>query len=352
MLIPFASTQTRPGWLLACGIVLHDLLSWRKRLPHSRILGPRAIRSRWPSVAATGVRWGGLFSDAQVPFTERLCVELAMDAQRRGAVVLTHAPVEELVRSGGRVTGLRYRDRADGRLRQVGASVVVNAAGSWVDEVLARGGLAERRIGPTKGSHLVVEAFEGAPDTCVFFENPRDHRPMFVLPWAGRYMVGTTDLPYDGPLDEIVIDDDEVDYLLSAVNSLIPAARLTPQDVVWSYSGVRPLPYVGAVDDPATVSREHQVVVHAGPETGLVTVVGGKLTTHRALGEHVTETVEDVLGRPHLPSPTRHAALPGAPAGAWPQARRRLVDASILARPVATRLVDTYGALSGRIEDL
>ena len=353
MLIPFSRSQSRPGWLLACGLLLHDVLSLGKRLPRNRLVTRRQIKRRWPSIGASGLRWGGLFQDAHVPLTERLSVELAIDAHQRGAVVLTHAPVVELVRTGGGVTGLRYRDRADGTLKEVAASVVVNAAGPWIDDVLAMAGVNDRRIGPTKGSHCVVDAFEGAPDTCVFFESPRDARPMFVLPWAGRYMIGTTDLPYDGPLDEIVIDEAEVDYLLSAVNTLIPTAALTADDVLWSYSGVRPLPYVDDLRDPASVSREHQVITHRGTESGLVTIVGGKLTTHRSLGEEVAGILERLLGRPRRPSPTREAPLPGAPVGEdWDVARARLIESSSLPGHVATRLVDTYGRAGAEIEAL
>lgn len=353
MLIPFLRAQRRPGWLLACGLLLHDVLSLGKRLPRNRLVGRRHIRRRWPSLDASGLRWGGLFHDAHVPLTERLTVELAIEAHQCGAVVLTHAPVLEIVRAGERVTGLRYRDRADGALKEVSASVVVNAAGPWVEDVLSLAGLDERRIGPTKGSHCVVEPFAGAPETCVFFES-LDARPMFVLPWTGRYMIGTTDLPYGGSLDDIVIDDAEVDYLLAAVNLLIPAAHLTADDVLWSYSGVRPLPYVDDLRDPASVSREHQVVVHRGTESGLVTIVGGKLTTHRALGEHVTDTLERLLGRRHRSSPTRHTPLPGAPRDEeeWAVARARLIETSTLNRDVAVRLVDTYGRISAEIEAL
>lgn len=353
MLIPFSRTQSRPGWLLACGLLLHDLMAIGKKLPRNRILSGRQIRRRWPSLAATGLRWGGLFHDAHVPLTERLAVELAVEAHTRGAVVLTHARVEELVHTDERVSGLRYRDRVDGTLKEVAASVVVNAAGPWVDDILAMVGLDERRIGPTKGSHCVVDRFDGAPETCVFFESPRDARPMFVLPWEGRYMIGTTDLPYDGSLDEIAIDDDEVDYLLSAVNELIPTAGLHADDVLWSYSGVRPLPYVEDLRQPAAVTREHQIVRHRGTLAGLVTIVGGKLTTHRALGEQVVDLVETMLGRRRQPSPTRTAPLPGAPVGEeWSVARERLIARSALPPAVATRLVDTYGRTSLEIEAL
>jgi glycerol-3-phosphate dehydrogenase len=353
MLIPFSKGQSRPGWLLACGLMLHDVLSVGKKLPLNRIVFGKRIQRSWPGLAEAGLKWGGLFQDAQVSLTERLTVELAADAQSHGAVVLTHAKVEDLVQSSGRVTGLRYRDRADGSLKQIDARIVVNAAGPWVDDILGMTGPHDRKMGPTKGSHAVVDRFPGAPDTCIFFESPADSRPMFVLPWAGRYMIGTTDLPYDGSLDSIIMDADETAYLLDAVNALIPQARLTPDHVLWSYSGVRPLPYVADLDDPSQVTRDHQILKHTGELSGLVTIIGGKLTTHRALGEQVTNIVARTLGVPRAASPTRTAPLPGSPGKEpWPEFRSRFVRSSGLPHAVASRLIDTYGTAARAIESI
>ncbi|SEA36209.1 glycerol-3-phosphate dehydrogenase/oxidase [Leifsonia sp. 21MFCrub1.1] len=352
MLIPFSKQQSRPGWLLACGLMLHDVLSLGKPLPLNRVVFRKRLQRDWPALADAGLRWGGLFHDANVPVTERLAVELAVDAQRHGAIVSTHSRVESLVRTGGRITGLRYRDRETGETRTVPARVTVNAAGPWVDRVLDLAGAHDRRMGPTKGSHLIVDAFPGAPDTCIFFESPDDARPMFVLPWEDKYMIGTTDLPYDGSIDDIVMDDDETAYLLGAVNALIPQAGLTPGDVLWSYSGVRPLPYVGELDDPSKVSRDHEIVVHTGADAGLVTIIGGKLTTHRALGELVARRLERELGRRPGPSPTRDARLPGAPDGDWARFRADYLRRTALPERSAERLVDTYGTVATEIERL
>lgn len=350
MLIPFSKSASRPGWLLSCGLMLHDVLSVGKKLPLNRIVFRKRLQREWSSVADGGVRWGGLFQDAHVPVTERFAVELAIDAARRGAFLLTHSPVTSLVREDGRVAGVRYLDRDTGQQRELRSRVVVNAAGPWVDRVLDLAGDHARRIGPTKGSHLVVDAFDGAPDTCIFFESPEDHRPMFVLPWwGGKYMVGTTDLPFDGSIDEIAIDDDEVAYLLKAVNDLIPAAALTPADVLWSYSGVRPLPYVADLTDPATVSRDSEIVVHDGDERGLVTIIGGKYTTHRALGEQVVRKLARPLGVRLRRSPTRDALLPGAPGEGIVAARERFIGESGLPSATATRLFDVYGRLAERV---
>jgi len=353
MLIPFAKWAGTPGWLLSCGLIVHDVLAIGKKLPLNRIVFSGRLKREWPSVAKSGVKWGGLFQDAHVPVTERFATEIAIDADRHGATILTHTPVVSLLREGGRVAGVVYRDRVTGEERELRAPLVVNAAGPWVDSVLDLAGPHARKIGPTKGSHLVVDSFPGAPDTCVFFDSPIDQRPMFVLPWwDGRYMVGTTDLPYDGSIEDIVIDDDEVAYLLSAVNTLIPDAGLVPEDVLWSYSGVRPLPYVADLKDPSSVSRDSEIIVHDGDASGLMTIIGGKYTTHRALGEQTLRKIEKALGMPREASPTREARFPGAPAETVARFRAEFIARSALPERSAARLADVYGALARPIEML
>lgn len=353
MLIPFLKDASRPGWLLACGLLFHDVISVGKRLPRNRLVLGGRLRREWPSIAGNNVRWGGLFQDANVALLERFNVELAIDAQRRGAVVLTHSPVTDLVREASGIKGIRYQDRETGSERTIRASTVINAAGPWVDSVLELAGDSPRHIGPTKGSHLVVDSFPGAPETCVFFESPFDHRPMFVLPWwGGLFMIGTTDIPFDGNIDELVASDDEVDYLLGGVNSLIGTAHLTPEDVLWSMSGVRALPYVADLTDPASVSRESEIVEHSGAESGLVTIIGGKYTTHRALGEQVLRRIEKRLGRKRHTSPTRTALMPGAPAGSVEAYRAGYLSRTRLDHRSAARLVDVYGTAAESIEAL
>ena len=353
MLIPFASWNKNPGWLMSCGLIVHDILALGKRLPLNRIVFGSRLKREWPSVAKSGVKWGGLFQDAHVPVTERFATELAIDAARHGAVVLTHTPVTALLREDGHIAGVMYRDRETGAERELRAPLVVNSTGPWVDSVLDLAGPHARKIGPTKGSHLVVDAFPGAPDTCIFFDSPEDGRPMFVLPWwGGRFMIGTTDLPYDGSIEDIAIDGDEVAYLLRSANTIIAEAGLTPADVLWSYSGVRPLPYTADLADPASVSRDSEIIVHDGDDAGLMTIIGGKYTTHRALGEQALRKIEKHFGMPRVASPTRRDRFPGAPAESIAGFRRSFLSRSALSPRSAARLADVYGVIARDIEVL
>ncbi|MDG4667121.1 glycerol-3-phosphate dehydrogenase/oxidase [Mycobacterium sp. 236(2023)] len=360
MLIPFYRNNTRPGWLLSCGLAVYKLLTGGKL--RTRLVGPRRLAREWPSIDKNGLRRGAIFDDAQVPWTERLCVELAVSAQAHGGHILTRADVHEVIVEGRVATAVRFSGPRGSRTAR--ARVVVNAAGPWVDDVLATTGVvsprptAEPLVGPTKGSHLVVDPFPGAPATCVFFEARADGRPVFVLPWAGRYMVGSTDLPYTGSLDLITADDGEIDYLLDETNQLIPEARLDRASVLWSYSGVRPLPYVSGMTDPATVTRGHLVVPQSKGIANVVTVIGGKFTTHRALGEDVVASVFASLGRTPVPSPTHDAPFPGAPVRAGYASVAEMTSAlqaewgGRLGENVVQRLAALYGSRAHQVAAL
>ncbi|CAM5255718.1 glycerol-3-phosphate dehydrogenase/oxidase [Streptomyces hirsutus] len=210
---------------------------------------------------------------------ERLCIELLLDARHLGARILTHTTVTGLLRSGDRVTGIRTRENRSGHEREIRARLAVNAAGPWIDRVLDGQIVSKRLNGGTKGSHLIVDPFPGAPSTCIFFEAAADRRPIFVFPWEGRYMLGSTDLTYEGDLDEVVTDQSEIDYLLAETNRIFPGAGLTPDDVVYTVAGVRPLPYAADVTDNAKISRGHTVLDHGPAHPGLLSIIGGKLTT-------------------------------------------------------------------------
>lgn len=352
MLIPFYRGASRPGWLMASGLVLHDILSVGKPLPHNRLVGRKALRRNWPSLDKIGLKWAGLFEDAYVPWTERLCIELAVSASDNGCLFFTRSEVIGLVSDGRRVTGVRYRDNESGTEHEVKTRTVVNAAGPWVDSVLDTVKKHRNLVGPTKGSHLVVDPFDGAPDTCIFFEARADKRPMFVLPWAGRYMLGTTDIPFKDDLEEIITSDEEVEYLLSETNALIPQADLKPKDVLWSYSGVRPLPYVKDLSDPSKVTRDHQIIQGDRGFDGLMSIVGGKLTTHRALGEQTVDRLVKMLGKGRKRSQTRTARFPGAPKGDWNDFVQSFVAESKLTSAQSHRLVSIYGTRADLISPL
>ncbi len=187
----------------------------------------------------------------------------------------------------------------------VKADFVFNAAGPWVDQLID-----QKLIGGTKGSHIVVAAFAGAPKSAVYLEAVSDRRPFFIIPWNGNYLIGTTDVRFEDAPEEVRAELWEVEYLLAETNRVFPNAGLTRERVLYTYSGVRPLPFT-TNEDEQNITRRHFLREHPRYEN-LVSVVGGKLTTYRSLAEECVDLVLRKLGRGFSRSHTDKALLPGA----------------------------------------
>ena len=345
LLMPFYTHNRRPPWLIRVGMVLYDALSFDKKTGRHEILDRAGVTARFTGIGQDGLTGSAVFTDGQVEDAERLCVELAVAAAGDGAVIRTKARVEEpLHGADGRVSGVRFRDlrpRGDGELHDVQAKVVLNVAGPWIDRIFRRGAPGQPRLnGGTKGSHLIVDPFPGAPTDVVYYESQADGRLVLVIPWRGRYLLGTTDIRFEDDPDEARCDADEMTYILGEVNTLVPGANLTPDDVLYTYSGVRPLPYAPDKSESA-VPRTHILHEHGAGLEGVVTVVGGKLTTYRQLAEDAVDDVFRRLGRRAPKCVTARLPFPGALADPAPL-RADLIAAGVPER-TADRLLTLYG---------
>jgi glycerol-3-phosphate dehydrogenase len=353
LLIPIYEEDKRGPLLIRLGMLSYDALSFDKSLEHHHMLGREEALAREPGLNPDGLRGAAVYYDAQVEFPERLSLENALAARDAGAVVLTYARAERLLVEDNVCRGVEVRDLLGGGRHEVRADVTVNVAGPWVDGLLASAGRpAERLIGGTKGSHLVVERFPGAPEEALYVEALEDGRPYFIVPWNGLYLIGTTDRAYEGDLDRVVADDEEVDYLLRETTRVIPGSGLTRDDVLYTYAGVRPLPHVGA-DEAGAITRRHIVHDHA-PDlaAGLLSIVGGKLTTYRNLSEHAVDLVFRKLARRSPPCRTRELPLPGAVPGAFDLFRATFVATSGLPEETARRLLRVYGTRAADVLEL
>jgi glycerol-3-phosphate dehydrogenase len=349
LLIPIYEGDRRGPLLIRAGMVAYDALSFDKSLPKHRMLGRTAALDQAPGLDPHGLKGAALYYDAQVDYAERLAVETMLDARACGAEVRLYTEATGLETDGAWVTGLRARDVLTRETFSFRADAVVNVAGPWVDAVLAGSAAGSTRlIGGTKGSHIVVEAFPGAPRDALYVEARADGRPYFIVPWNDLYLIGTTDERYDGDLDWIVASDEEIDYLLAETNRVIPHASIDSDDVRWSYAGVRPLPHVeqGAA---GAITRSHVIVDHGkrnGPR-GLHSIVGGKLTTYRELAEQTVDAIFAARGQQPPPCRTGIEPLPGARGPATP-AR------AFLGAPARTEqhLRKVYGNRAGEVLDL
>ena len=289
LLIPLYEGGSLPAWKLRVGLTLYDVLSGADLGVHEA-LGRDEVLAREPALAPEGLRGGFTYPDAQIVFPERLTVELAREAAEAGAVIRTHTEVVEIPTEGPSVRGIIARDRLTGERVEIQAVWVVNAAGPWVDAIAALLAQPPRpRIGGTRGSHLVLRRGPGSPSVPWYVPARSDGRPLFFLPWREYLLVGTTDRKFTGDPGAIVTEPWEVEYLLHEAAQLYPAAGITRADVLYSYVGVRPLPASRTAE--AAVTRRHFLVDHGMEDgwEGLYSVVGGKLTTHPSLAEHVLD---------------------------------------------------------------
>ena len=295
---------------LRFGLWVYDFLSRDKVLPRRRWLRPNGVREREPRLAEDGLRGGGLYHDA-IANDARLVLAVVRSAADAGAAVANHAEVTELIRAEGRVSGARVRDGLTPGTSDVHAAVVVNATGVWLDRLRSRGGAAPT-LRPTKGIHVFLPRDKVGNREAVVLNAKRDGRMLFVLPWGPLTLVGTTDTDYEGDADRVAPGPDDVAYLLEAVNEAFPGAAAGPADVVSAYAGLRPLIREDGAKEESDVSREHEIF--EDPD-GLLSVAGGKLTTHRAMAQEIVDRVCRLLGKEATCSTALGSLGPGPESG-------------------------------------
>ncbi|NET31964.1 MAG: glycerol-3-phosphate dehydrogenase [Cyanothece sp. SIO1E1] len=323
MTIPIYSYGSRSYWEIQAGMLLYDILSFDKTLPAHRMLPKQKFQQLFRDINPAQLKGAAQYYDGQVERAERLCLETILSARAAGAVVLNHVAVTHLQREGSQIKALTCQDQLTGEAFQVQGNpqvVVVNTSGPWVDQVCGLGHRGTHtapigtipKIGGTKGSHIIVEPFPGAPDTALYVEAKADNRPFFIVPWLNLYLIGTTDLHYEGDLDQIKANDDEIDYLIAETNRVIPSARLSRAEVRFTYSGVRPLPYAKG-QKPGSITRNHILYDHSQEGVdNLISLIGGKLTTFRRVGEEMVDAVYHRLNQSVPPCLTQEKPLPGA----------------------------------------
>ncbi len=350
-IIPLYKSNKRPQWMIKMGMVGYDLLSLNRSVEGHAMLSRAETLALLPGLHAEDLKGAATYYDGQVERAERLCVENAISARDSGAIVLTYAHVEHFIIEDGSVRGVRFEDVLHEGHYQAFAPLVLNASGPWVDEVLKGiGTKSPRLIGGTKGTHLVVDSFAGAPEHALYIEAARDGRPIFVLPWLGRYLIGTTDTRYVGDLDEVRPEEEEIAYLLQEVNRVFPTAKLQRHAVLYAYCGVRPLPFV-AEGKAGGITRRHKVHDHAPELKGLLSVIGGKLTTYRSLAEEAVDIACGKLGK--LAScTTAEAKLPGADVADFAAFCRTFKQESGLTLTTAERLLSVYGTRSVELTEM
>jgi glycerol-3-phosphate dehydrogenase len=299
----------RPAWLLRLGLFLYDHLGGRKILPGTRVLDLKTDPAGRPLKEQFSKAFE--YSDCWVN-DARLVVLNAMDAKARGADIFTRTRLVSARRSGDGWDIELQPD--DGKAtRQVRARLIVNAGGPWVDDIL-RESIGQNKAGNVRlvqGSHIVIRRkFEH--HKAYFFQNS-DERIFFAIPYEQEYtLIGTTDQDFEGDPSDVKISDAEIDYLCDGASQYF-SEPVTRDDIVWTFSGVRPL-YDDGASKAQEATRDYVLRADGGAEAKVVNVFGGKITTYRRLAESVLRKVEDALGAKGR-AWTRESVLPGGEFG-------------------------------------
>ena len=295
----------RPPWLLRLGLFLYDHIGGRKRLPPTRTVR-RTSEPEFFAPLAPGHRLGFEYSDCWAD-DARLVVINAIDARQRGAHIEPGWALTAARREGGLwVAEVASRT---GERRTVRARSLVNAGGPWVEEILkATGAHRHRSLRLVKGSHIIVPRLY--PGHQAYTLQNADGRVVFAIPYEDEFtLIGTTDIPFSGDPHAVHVEDSEVAYLCGLISGYL-RTPVSPKDVVWNYSGVRPLYDDGGVS-ASTVTRDYVFDLDASTgEPPMLSVFGGKLTTYRKLAEHALSKLLPVL-EVSKPGWTATATLPG-----------------------------------------
>ena len=268
------------------GLSLYDLMAMRWG---NHLYSATDFAMLVPRISDERLDGGFAFEDAQTD-DARLVLRVLQEAQNAGGIAINYVQAEQLLKEDNRVCGVLVRDITSEQTIEVQAQIIINATGAWVDQLRADvGGTARMR--PLRGSHLIFPAWRFPVAQAISFLHPVDQRPVFVYPWEGVTLVGTTDLDHEHDLnEEPSISGEEVAYLLAACDHQFPSLSLQVDDILATYAGVRPVINTGK-SDPSKEGRDHVVWL----EEGLLSVTGGKLTTFRVIALDALKAAKSLL---------------------------------------------------------
>lgn len=352
MMLPVYKGGTYGYWMSSIGLYVYDWLAGVKRSERRRMFGKEETLRREPLLKPDAMKGSGYYFEYRTD-DARLTVEIMKSAKALGAQIVNYARAEEFIYdTDGKAVGVKVIDTISGEAYTVYAKTIVNAAGPWVDRVREMDRSKEgKHLLLTKGVHLVVDQRRLPVSQALYFD-VSDGRMIFVIPRGKKTYLGTTDTVYNGDIGHPRTTAADRDYLLKAVNDMLPEVRLTPDDVESSWAGLRPLIHEEG-KSPSEVSRKDEVFIS---RSGLISIAGGKLTGFRKMAQKVVDLVADTLrkteGRDVPSCRTQDEPISGgdfAAHGDFPsydRFRSHMIEEGIrlgASRDDAEYLVDVYG---------
>ena len=340
---PVYAGRTVSRTALRAGLFLYDLLARTPPEQRHQTLSADTIAEMEPQLARSGLRGGALYYDGHAD-DSRLTLENALDAMLHGAAAANYVALTGLDREGGKIRAAQVREAFSGDEFAIRARSYVNAAGPWLDAVRRMddpGAAAAVRL--TKGVHLMLKP-ERVPVRNSLVLSDGAGRIVFVIRQRGSLLLGTTDTDYSGEPDQVRAERADVDYLLDVLAQAIPDAALSAQDVTTTFAGLRSLVAGRSFRAPSRLPREELIV---RSRSGMLSIAGGKLTTHRRIAQRVVDLVCRELGKKAGRSPTLTTPLPGARS-----ASHRLVQAGSITPSARAELAARYGFRTGLLDRL
>jgi glycerol-3-phosphate dehydrogenase len=333
---------------VGAGLTLYDVLrGFQRTLPWHKHLSQKSVMEIAPSIRQDVVTGAVKYFDAQVD-DARHTMMIARTASRHGAVIATSVACESLIRNSGRVIGARVRDLESNELINVTSSAVVMCAGVWSDVLHERFGLkAGYDVRMSKGVHIVLPGDAISSDAGIILKTPVS--VLFVIPWQGKWILGTTDTDYIGDPSQPLSSSEDVSYIIEQANRILKP-EISTSDVIGVYAGLRPLVSKKADTSTTKLSREHTV---DSPTLGFVSVAGGKYTTYRIMAKDVIDAATKDLQFEVPESFTEKVPLVGADGY-----NALLVQVPLLSRETRLdretllHLLDRYGSLMSEIVEL
>jgi len=323
---------------LDIGLKIYDWLAGPGRISPSKFLSREETLELMPNLNDTGLKGSVAYADGQFD-DARYNVTLVQTFTAAGGNALNYAKVTDFLRdANGRISGARVEDQQSNVAFTVNAKVIVNATGIFADSIrqLANPSL-RKRIRPSKGAHILLPLAVFPTEGALLIPKTEDGRVLFAIPWQRRLLVGTTDEEIS-PGTELVVTKEDIDYLLRHLNQYL-ANPVTPGDIVSGFAGARPLVASGDNVDTKKLARDD--VIEVDSASGLISIMGGKWTTHRAMAEDTIHRVQQALGAPQTDSRTRNYVLYGGQGFTddfWKQLCRRFPISEKTAHHLAGKL--------------
>ncbi|EJF1342961.1 glycerol-3-phosphate dehydrogenase/oxidase [Staphylococcus pseudintermedius] len=356
MLLPMHKGGTFGKFSTSIGLAMYDRLAGVKKSERKKMLSKKETSAKEPLVKQDGLKGGGYYVEYRTD-DARLTIEVMKKAAEQGADIMNYAKVTNfLYDNKEKVNGVAVVDRLGNETFEIKGKKVVNATGPWVDEVRSADySKNNKQLRLTKGVHVVIDQSKFPLRQAVYFDTEKDGRMIFAIPREGKAYVGTTDTFYNNDKSKPLVNQEDRDYLVDAINYMFPTVHITDADIESTWAGVRPLIFEEG-KDPSEISRKDEIWEG---KSGLLTIAGGKLTGYRHMALEIVDLVEKRLKQEYKLKfkevDTKHIPISGGDVGGSANFEQFIEDKVAAAKAMnldtdlARRLATKYGS---NVDDL